>query len=232
MQEVPVVVCTAAEHWRFRVMAWTCGARAVLGRSAGAVSLADAAFGAVRRPCVIQAQLARALLDAVEDRGLDLPGYLRALLDQVARGRNEMRVLAALGVLADAYHKDLEALRDAMRREGFGVLEVPDLSGTSQAQPGAARGAVPTEAAKLSDGERDVLELYACGYSYPEIAARLRVSAYTVKSRVLKAMEKFEIPDGHADIRLLFAQYVTGSHRQPELLQRRLDVVRAQAARH
>jgi DNA-binding CsgD family transcriptional regulator len=169
------------------------------------------------------------LLEAVEDRALDVPGYLMTLLDQVSRGRNARRVLATLGVAGDAYDKDLQALRESLRREGFGTLEAGDPAGTGRPRgPAAPRSPVPPEAARLSDGERDVLELYASGYSYPEIAVRLRVSAYTVKSRVLKAMEKFEIPDGHADIRLLFALYVCGLHRQPELLRRRLDAVRAQ----
>jgi DNA-binding NarL/FixJ family response regulator len=231
MREVPVVVCTAAEHWRYRVTAWTCGARAVLGKNAAPVSLADALCGGVAHPSAIQAELARALLDAVEDRGLQVPGYLGTLLEQVAKGRNARRMLAGLGVSDEGYDKDLEALREMLRDEGFGALEVPDLSGMGHGREAGGRGPVPPEAARLSDGERDVLELYASGYSYPEIASRLRVSAYTVKSRVLKAMEKFEIPDGHADIRLIFALYVTGLHRQPELLRRRLDAIRAHAAR-
>jgi DNA-binding NarL/FixJ family response regulator len=232
LRESPVVVCTAAEHWRHRVMAWTCGARGVLGRSTGAVALADAVRDAVAYPSAIQAQLARALLDAVEDRRLAVPGYLATLLGQVARGRTARRLLAQLGVPRETYEGDLDALREALRREGLGVLEIPDLTGMSQ-PPGAARGQaeVPPEAARLSDGERDVLRLYAGGYSYPEIAARLQVSAYTVKSRVLKAMDKFEIPDGHADVRMLFALYVSGMHRQPELLRRRLDAIRLQSAR-
>ena len=230
MREVPVVVRAAVEPWQAAVMAWTWGARAVLGLNAGAVPVADAICEAVAHPSAIQAQLARALLDAAEDRGLEVPGYLMALLNQVSRGRNARRVLATLGVSDDAYDKDLEALRESLRREGLGTLEMPGTSGARQSRgPVAPRGAVPPEAARLSDGERDVLELYANGYSYPEIAVRLRVSAYTVKSRVLKAMEKFEIPDGHADIRLLFALYVCGLHRQPELLRRRLDAVRAQS---
>jgi DNA-binding NarL/FixJ family response regulator len=230
MREVPVVVRAAVDRWQAAVMAWTCGARAVLGMNAGAVPLADAVCAAVAHPSAIQAQLARALLDAAEDRALEVPGYLMTLLDQVSRGRNARRVLATLGVADDAYDKDLEALRESLRREGFGALEIPDPSGASQSRgPIVPHGAVPPEAGRLSDGERDVLELYASGYSYPEIAVRLRVSAYTVKSRVLKAMEKFEIPDGHADVRLLFALYVCGLHRKPELLRRRLDAVRAQA---
>jgi DNA-binding NarL/FixJ family response regulator len=230
MREVPVVVRGAVEPWRGAVMAWTCGARAVLGLNAGAVPLADAVCEAVAYPSAIQAQLAQALLDAAEDRALEVPGYLLSLLGQVSRGRNARRVLAALDVTGDAYDKDLETLRESLRREGFGALEVPGPFGTSQPrEPSEPGGAVPPEAARLSDGERDVLELYASGYSYPEIAVRLRVSAYTVKSRVLKAMEKFEIPDGHADIRLVFALYVSGLHRQPELLRRRLDAVRAQS---
>jgi DNA-binding NarL/FixJ family response regulator len=230
MREVPVVVRAAVAPWQVAVMAWTCGARAVLGMNAGAVPLADAVCTAVAHSSAIQAELARALLDASEDRALEVPGYLTTLLDQVSRGRNARRVLATLGVAGDAYDKDLEALRESLRREGFGTLETPGPSGTIRSRgPSAPYGAIPPESARLSDGERDVLELYASGYSYPEIALRLRVSAYTVKSRVLKAMEKFEIPDGHADIRLLFALYVCGLHRKPELLRRRLDAVRAQA---
>jgi DNA-binding CsgD family transcriptional regulator len=230
MREVPVVVRAVVEPWQVAAMAWTCGARAVLGMNAGAVPLADAVCEAVAHPSAIQAQLARALLDAAEDRAVEVPGYLMTLLDQVSRGRNARRMLDALGVAGDAYDKDLQTLRESLRREGFGALEIPDPPGTSQSRgPVAHRGAVPPEAARLSDGERDVLELYASGYSYPEIAVRLRVSAYTVKSRVLKAMEKFEIPDGHADIRLIFALYVSGLHRQPEQLRRRLDAVRAQS---
>jgi DNA-binding NarL/FixJ family response regulator len=228
LQEGPVVVCTPVEHWRHRATAWACGARAVLGLNTGAVPLADAVCDAVRHPSAIQAQLARALLDAVEHRRLDVPGYLTVLLGQVARGRNARRALAALGVSADAYEANLEELREALWREG---MDVPDLTGIGPVpDPDTARAPVPPEAARLSDGERDVLELYGSGYSYAEIATRLRVSAYTVKSRVLKAMEKCEIPDGHADVRMIFALHVSGLHRRPELLQRRLRAIRARAA--
>ena len=228
LREVPVVVCTPVGHWRHLAAAWACGARAVLGLNVGAVPLADAVCDAVRHSSAIQAQLARALLDAIEDGRIDVPGYLMVLLEQVARGRNAMRSLTELSVPCDAYEADLEALRQSLRRDG---MDVPDLSGMGGAgEPDMSRGVMPPEAARLSDGERDVLELYASGYSYAEIAARLRVSAYTVKSRVLKAMEKSGIPDGHADIRMIFALYISGFHRRPELLQRRLRAIRAEAA--
>ncbi|HEX4830962.1 MAG TPA: sigma factor-like helix-turn-helix DNA-binding protein [Trebonia sp.] len=228
LAELPVVVRTAAGHWRYPVAAWACGARAVLGANAGQVALADAVCDAADGAPALSASLARALLEAIEERGLRPPGYLVSLLEQAARGRTVRRALAALGVPAPDCAAGLEELRAGLRGEGLAVLAAGDPPGPEQA---TAERAVPPEAARLSAGERDVLELYAGGYSYPEIAARLRVSAYTVKSRVLKAMEKLEVPDGHADIRLLFALYVSGSHRQPELLRRRLDAIRAQAAR-
>lgn len=248
MAEVPVVVCTAAEHWRHRVSAWTCGAKGVLGKNTGAVPLGDAVWDAVHRPDDVQPQLARALLDAIENCALRQPAYLVDLLDQVSRGRKVPRVLAAAGISDQTYATGIGGLRDALRAAGLGVLLIPDLSGSGGGAGGGGGpgngagdggdhgggggtdryepGVIPAEAARITSRERDVLELYADGYTYDEIAPILQLSPFTVKVHLLNAMAKFGLPDRSADVRLIFATYLTGRHRRPELLRRRLDAVR------
>jgi len=72
-------------------------------------------------------------------------------------------------------------------------------------------GIAPEQAARLTGREWDVLELMREGLSTNDIAARLFVSATTVRSHVSAVLRKLQVPDREAAVRLL--EGVEGSQR-------------------
>ena len=64
-------------------------------------------------------------------------------------------------------------------------------------------GIAPEQAARLTGREWDVLELMREGLSTNDIAARLFVSATTVRSHVSAVLRKLQVPDREAAVRLL-----------------------------
>jgi DNA-binding NarL/FixJ family response regulator len=83
------------------------------------------------------------------------------------------------------------------------------------AQPDHARTVPSGRLDALTDREREVLVLVAAGMSNEDIAARLVVSAHTVKTHVNRAMTKL---DAHDRAQLVIAAYETGlvaSRNQP-----------------
>jgi DNA-binding NarL/FixJ family response regulator len=228
MAEVPVVVCTAAEDWRHLASAWVCGAKGVLGKNTGVEPLEDTVVDAVQHPQRLRAQLAAALLEAIDAYGVDIPPYLGELLDQVTRGRRTTWVLGSLGVAEDSYNADVERLREELGGTSLSVLRIPQLTPAGPAGAAVEPSHEPAETMKLTHREREIMTLYADGFSYPEIAAKLSIAGHTVRSHVLHAMKSLGIGDTHPQTRLITALFVSGRHRRPDLLRRRLEAVRNQ----
>jgi DNA-binding CsgD family transcriptional regulator len=231
INRVPCVVWTSARHWRPWVAAWVWGARGVLGQDVGQVPLADAVWDAVHNPYDIHPQLARALLAGTRASGLPVLSALEEVLGHLAEGRRVTSALAAAGVPAGVYVTCITTLRAACERAGLGVLQLDDGEGrdTGDRYP-FEPSVLPPEALMLSARLREVLRYYADGYSYEEIAQLLNIGETTIKTHVLTAMDKFGITvNRSSEVRLLFAIYISGRHRQPDLVRRRLDILRAES---
>lgn len=221
LHSAPSVVYTSAKSWAPWIAAWVSGARGVVGRNVASVPLADAAWDAVFRPCDVQPQLARALLEGTAEVGLSPSSGLVEVLGRVAEGRRVPSVLATSGIPASAYENDVRDLRALCEKAGLGRLPVAPAGEAGHAfEPSV----LPPEAVALSSRVREVLRHYADGYSYEEIAALLRIEETTVKTHVLNALDKFGITSHRSsEVRLLFAIYLSGRHRRPDLIRRRLD---------
>jgi DNA-binding NarL/FixJ family response regulator len=225
VSKVPCVVWTSARHWRPWVAPWVWGARDVVGDEVGRVPLADAVWGAVFDPGQVHPQLAGAILAGVSASGLAVSSALTDVLSHVAEGRRVRSALSLTDASVADYVVGLNELRAAFNRAGLGVLP-PSEDG----RPGTDEGhtfepsVIPPEALMLSSRVREVLRYYADGYDYEEIAQMLTIGESTVKTHVLGAMDKFGITANRtSEVRLLFAMYVSGRHRKPELVRRRLD---------
>lgn len=228
ISDVPCVVWMSARHWRPWVAAWVWGARAVIGQDVARVPLADTLWDAAYSPYEIHPQLARALASGVAASGLDVSSALTEVLRYVADGRRVSSAMDVAGVAVDRYVAEITALRASCERAGLGVLSADE---DEQLDTGGRRGfepsVLPPEALILSSRVREVLRCYADGYDYEEIAQLLSISEATVKSHVLGAMDKFGITANRSsDVRLLFAMYISGRHRKPDLVRRRLDNLR------
>lgn len=226
LREVPAVVCTPSQDWRNWVGTWTCGARGVVSREVAGVPLADAAWDAVYRPDDVQPQLARALLDGIAACALQPSAELTEVLAKVAEGGRVPSVLSASGIPASVYERDVRHLREMCAKVGLGILR---MTPRHDSEPGQylEPSVVPPEALALTSRIREVLRHYADGDSYQEIAETLRISEATVKTHVLTALDKYGIISNRsAEVRLLFAVYMSGRHRRPDLIRQRLDRLR------
>jgi DNA-binding NarL/FixJ family response regulator len=222
---VPSVACTAARDWRPWVAAWVCGARGVVGRDVPSVPMADAAWDAVHRPHDVQPQLARALISGITECDLAPPSDLIEVLGRVAEGRRVSSALAASGIPESSYESDMRHLRVLYERSGLGTMKAAAQS--SENGHTFEPSSLPPEALGLTSRVREVLRFYADGYSYPEIAKLLQISETTVKTHVLTALDRFGITSNRpAEVRLLFAMYISGRHRCPDLVRQRLDRIR------
>ncbi|MBV9142771.1 MAG: helix-turn-helix transcriptional regulator [Pseudonocardiales bacterium] len=85
-------------------------------------------------------------------------------------------------------------------------------------------GIIPPEAAALTARERQILEEYADGHTYEQIAEILFISEKTVRNHVLNAMQKLEISRADGETRFCFAVFISGRHRCPEKLRSRLGL--------
>jgi DNA-binding CsgD family transcriptional regulator len=223
--KVPCVVWTSARHWRPWVAPWVWGARDVVGDEVGRVPLADAVWGAVADPGEMHPQLAGAIIAGVSASGLPLSPALTDVLSHVAEGRRVRSALSLADTSVADYVAGLTALRAAFGRAGLGVL-----SSDEGGRPGIDEkhafepSLLPPEALMLSSRVREVLRYYADGYDYEEIAQILTIRESTVKTHVLAAMDKFGIiANRTSEVRLLLAMYVSGRHRKPDLIRRRLE---------
>lgn len=226
--EVPCVVWTSVRHWRPWVAAWVWGARDVVGGDVGQVPFADAVWDAVHNPGQIHPQLARALLAGLTASGLHAPSTLRDVLGCVAEGRPLLSALSTAGVPLAGYADEIAALRAAFDHAGLGMLPADEASHHDAGERRSFEpSSVPPEALALSSRVREVLRYYADGYDYEEIAQLLSITEATVKTHVLTAMDKFGITANRtSEVRLLFALYISGRHRKPDLVRRRLCNIR------
>jgi DNA-binding CsgD family transcriptional regulator len=232
IQRAPCVVWTSALDWRPWVAAWVWGARNVMGRDVGRVPLADAVRDAVHRPWDVQPQLACALLDGMAVSGVHAPSAVLDVLGHVGEGQRVPAALAAAGLSAAAYESGMTALRAACDRAGLGVLAAGDTWRAPDEVPAFEPGTIPPEALMLSSRVREVLRYFADGYGYEEIAQILCIGEATVKTHVLTAMDKFGITTNRSsEVRLLFAIYISGRHRNPDLVRRRLESIRETSPR-
>jgi DNA-binding NarL/FixJ family response regulator len=229
VNKVPCVVWTSARHWRPWIAPWVWGAKDVVGDEVGRVPLADALWGAVFDPCEMHPQLAGAILAGVSASGLPVSPALTDVLSHVAEGRRVRSALSLADTSATDYMASLTALRTAFDRAGLGVLQSDENGrpGTGE-KPAFEPSVIPPEALMLSSRVREVLRYYADGYNYEEISQILSIGELTVKTHVLTAMDKFGITANRtSEVRLLFAIYVSGRHRKPDLIRRRLDNLRS-----
>jgi DNA-binding CsgD family transcriptional regulator len=234
---VPCVVWTSARHWRSRVAPWVWGARDVLGEEVGRVPLADTVWDAAHNPYEMHPLLARAILAGVSASGVHASAALLDVLGHVAEGRRVLPALSSAGASVAEYVADVTALRAAFDRAGLGVIPAgeADMPTADDDDDGRNTGrmhafepsGIPPEALMLSARVREVLRYYADGYDYEEIGRILSIGETTVKSHVLGAMDKLGITANRtSEVRLLFAMYVSGRHRKPDLVRRRLDNLR------
>ena len=221
--DVPVVVWAKTSDWRPLVAGWVWGARMVVGTRLGRGSLIDAALDAVYRPYILKPQLAGALNDAIGDCGLPVPEVLSELLYDIRRGRSVTQVMLAHGLDEAEFVRMLADLRNECRTAGLGSLVARDGDGQVVLEPGT----VPPEALNFSSRTRMALELYADGDDYDAVARKMSISPYTVRNSINAAIVKFGIlRRREADVRLLFAIWLSGRHRQPDRLRQRLYELR------
>src|ERR1019366_5945297 len=80
----------------------------------------------------------------------------------------------------------------------------------------------------LTPREREILELYADGNTDKEIAGMLGIRPLTVRNHMAHALLRCDIHRSDRETRLWFALAVTGRHRFPERILRRIEALRDQ----
>jgi two-component system, NarL family, response regulator NreC len=147
----------------------------LLGHPAEGMSASDAAHSFARATTAATPPPALLVLSAIASTA-----EIDTLLLAGARG-----VLSA--------NAGVKELLDAVRRAGRGEMPRPDFgagaTGAASHSPAAERTALQ----RLTDRERDVFLSTARGYSAPEIAARLNISAKTVDTYKLRIHEKLGV---------------------------------------
>jgi DNA-binding NarL/FixJ family response regulator len=224
----PVVVCTASDAWPVRVAAWVLGARAVLGKDVYGSPFAEAVWDAVHVPQDVKPQLARALLEAVDAGALPLTVRHHAILNDLASGIPRGQVTEAAGLSAEGLAEEIIRIRELCVRAGLNQLRLP-----AQAAPGAVATARACDwlsvlYRSLTPREREVLELYADGTTDKEIADMLGIRPLTVRNHMAQALLRCDIHRSDRETRMWFALAVTGRHRFPERILRRIEALREQ----
>jgi DNA-binding NarL/FixJ family response regulator len=222
-----VVVCTASQDWRVRVAAWARGAHAVLGKDVYGPPLAEAVWDAAHLPEDIKPQLAQALLDAVDAGALPLTVRHHAMLNDIAGGVPRGQVMEAAGLSQEGLADEITRIRQLCVRAGLDRLRLPATAVPGPDGSPDAREWPASLARKLTPREREILELYADGSTDEEIAGQLGVRPLTVRNHMARALLRCDIHRSDRETRLWFALAVTGRHRFPERLQRRIEVLRA-----
>lgn len=227
-----VVVCTASGDWQVRVAAWARGAHAVLGQDVAGPPLAEAVWDAAHVPEDIKPQLAHALLEAADAGALPLTVRQRAMLSDIAGGLPRAQVMEAAGLSQESLGDEITRIRQLCVRADLDRLRLPAAAVPLPAGPAGPAGLVARDwpaslSRKLTPREREVLELYADGRTDTEIAGQLGVRPLTVRNHMARALLRCDIHRSDRETRLWFALAVTGRHRFPERLQRRIEVLRA-----
>lgn len=151
------------------------------------VAVAATAEEAMRRTAEVDVDLAVVDLGLPDASGVDLVRQLRGALPGVqvvvlTMSADESSVSAALGAGACAY-----LLKDTPPLELVAALRVAASGGlviSPAARPGLTSEMPRRALPRLSDRERDVLDLLARGLPTATIAARLGVSTKTVRNRL------------------------------------------------
>jgi DNA-binding NarL/FixJ family response regulator len=221
-----VVVCTASEDWQVRVAAWVRGARAVLGKDVSGPPLAEAVWDAVHVPHDVKPQLAQALLDAVDAGALPLTVRHHAILNDLASGMPRSHVMEAAGLSMDGLADEIHRIRELCVRAGLDRLSVPAATVPGPADTGSAGDWPSILFRRLTPREREILELYADGSTDEEIAGQLGVRPLTVRNHIARALLRCDIHRSDRETRLWFALAVTGRHRFPERILRRIEMLR------
>jgi DNA-binding NarL/FixJ family response regulator len=224
----PVVVCTASEAWPVRVAAWACGARAVLGKDVYGSPLAEAVWDAVHVPQDIQPQLAQALLDAADAGALPLTVRHHAILNDLASGMPRGQVREAAGLSAEGFADEIARIRQLSVRAGLDQLRLPAPAGPGAVTTGTANDWLSVLYRSLTPREREILELYADGSTDKEIADMLGIRPLTVRNHMAQALLRCDIHRSDRETRMWFALALTGRHRFPERILRRIEALRAQ----
>lgn len=94
-------------------------------------------------------------------------------------------------LLKDAMPEDLAAQIHTLRAGGSPIS--PVIARQLLSRHTSPRPDVPADAAQLSDREREVLRLVAKGYTFPEIARLLEVSAHSVMTYVKRSYRKLHV---------------------------------------
>lgn len=157
------------------------------------VAVAATAEEAMRRTAEVDVDLAVVDLGLPDASGVDLVRQLRGALPGVqvvvlTMSADESSVSAALGAGACAY-----LLKDTPPLELVAALRVAASGGlviSPAARPGLTSEMPRRALPRLSDRERDVLDLLARGLPTATIAARLGVSTKTVRNRLSDVFAK------------------------------------------
>jgi DNA-binding NarL/FixJ family response regulator len=228
LQTRRVVVCTASEDWEVRVCAWARGACAVLGKDVYGSPLAEAVWDAAHVPQDVQPQLAQALMDAVDAGVLPLTVRHHAILNDIASGTPRRQVMEAAGLSAEGLADEISRIRELCVRAGLDRLKLPAAAVPGSADAQSAGDWLSALYRSLTPREREILELYADGSTDREIAGRLGIRPLTVRNHMAQALLRCDIHRSDRETRLWFALGVTGRHRYPERILRRIEVLRAQ----
>ena len=226
-----VVVCTASDAWPVRVAAWVRGARAVLGKDVYGSPLAEAVWDAVHVPQDVKPQLAQALLDAVDAGALPLTVRHHAILNDLANGMPRGQVMEAAGLSPEGLADEIVRIRELSARAGLDQLRLPGPAVSATPVSAAAGNASDWLSAlyrSLTPREREILELYADGNTDKEIAGLLGIRPLTVRNHMAQALLRCDIHRSDRETRMWFALAVTGRHRFPERILRRIEALRGQ----
>jgi DNA-binding NarL/FixJ family response regulator len=225
----PSVVCTASEDWRVRVAAWSLGARAVLGKDVHGPPLAEAVWDAVHVPYDVKPQLAQALLDAVEASLLPLSVRQRAILADLASGVPRGQVIQDAGLTTAEFMQEVVRIRHRCTQAGLDRLSLP-ASALPDAADAPAADELSVLSSRLTAREREILELYADGSTDADIARLLGIQPLTVRNHMVQALLRCDIHQSDRETRLWFALAMTGRHRFPDRIGRRITALRGRGA--
>jgi DNA-binding CsgD family transcriptional regulator len=224
------VVCTAGQPGPLFVALWVRGARAVLTKTVVGPPLADAVWYAVHDPHVIAPQLARAVLDCVEAGAVEAGDLQRRILAAACVGDLPETICAELGVDRSRYTAQVDALRSACASAGLGAVELAGALGDVPAagRPSSGQGPSRSAASRLRPGQRPtrqqqrMLELLADGCTEEEIAEKLSLEQVTIRNTLRDALKRAGIGRQDQPLRIFYALFVTGRHRDPDVLWERL----------
>jgi DNA-binding NarL/FixJ family response regulator len=228
----PAVVCTAGQPGPLFVALWVRGARAVLTKTVVGSPLADAVWYAVHDPYVVAPQLARALLDCVEAGAVEAGDLQRRILAAACVGDLPETICAELGIDRPRHAAQIDALRSACAAAGLGAVELAGALGDVPAAAGRPDSSRPAAgrsgAGRLRPEQRPtrqqqkMLELLADGCTEEEIAEKLSLEQVTIRNTLRDALKRAGIGRRDQPLRIFYALFVTGRHRDPDVLWERL----------